>query len=292
MTTPYQQILDRVDAIRTATGSPWTDDGCGVTRQDTQIAAFVHIDAYAAHTTRHRVLLLGGLSGSPDDVEAVVSVLERYATSRRVRNRVALSAIPCGNPDGLNLNTGPRNRSEGNPSGRISARRRILQSRDGSGGTIPLALVGFMAPDFVVEVRPGDAVAWEHSGVGVTIAQAINAVPMADDDSLLSALASGLPNSLGQIPGLRLTAPVSAIADEIDRLWTRLMSEGPIISQAREELARRRIRSAVEIAEALAARYGDTLDPVVYTQGVALSGSSDSARLRVKYRPTPTAYPT
>ena len=100
----------------------------------------------------------------------------------------------------------------------------------------------------------------------------MNAAPIADDDSLLPALASGLPNSLGQIPGLRLTAPASAVADEIDRLWTRLMSEDPIISQAREELARRRIRSAVEIAEALAARYGDTLDPVVYTQGVALSG--------------------
>ena len=272
MTTQYQLLLDRIDAIRTASGAPWTDDACGVTRQDTPMAAFVHIDAYAAHTTRHRVLLLCGLSGSPDDVEAVVSVLERYATSRRVRNRVALSAIPCGNPDGLNLNTGPRNRSGGNPSVGYPPDGGFFNHETDPETRYLWRYVGFMAPDLLVEVRSGDAVTWEHSGVATTIARTMNAAPIAEDDSLLPALASGLPNSLGQIPCLRLTAPASAVADEIDRLWTRLMSEDHIISQAREELARRRIRSAVEVAEALAARYGDTLDPVVYTQGVALSG--------------------
>ena len=272
MTTRYQLLLDRIDAIRTASGAPWTDDACGVTRQDTPMAAFVHTDAYAVESSRHRVLLVGGLSGSADDVEAVVSALERYASSQRVRNRVALSAIPCANPDGLDLDAGPGNGSGGNPSVGYPPDGGFFNHETDPETRYLWRYIGFMASDFVIEVRSGDAVAWEHSGVATTIARTMNAAPIADDDSLLPALASGLPNSLGQIPGLRLTAPASAVADEIDRLWTRLMSEDHIISQAREELARRRIRSAVEIAEALAARYGDTLDPVVYTQGVALSG--------------------
>ena len=281
MTSPYQQLLESIDSIRTATGSPWTDDGCGATRQDMQIAAFVHIDAYASESSRHRVLLVGGLSGSKDEVESVVSVLERYATSRRIRNRVALSAIPCANPDGLDpgsspgqaLGVGPRNGSGGNPSAGYPPDGGFFNHKTDPETRYLWRYVGFMAPDLVLEVRPGDAVAWEHSGGATSISGGLNSVPMADDDSLLSALASVLPNNLGQVPGLRLTGPVTEVAEEIDRLWTILVrEEPPAISPAREELDRRRGRSALEIGEALAARYGDTLDPVIYTQGVALSG--------------------
>ena len=281
MTTPYQLLLDRIDAIRTATGAPWADDGCGVTRLDTDIAAFVHVDAYASESSRHRVLLVGGLSGSSDDVEPVVSALERYTLSQRVRNRVALSAIPCANPDGLNpgsspgqaLGAGPGNGSGGNPSAGYPPEGGFFNHEIDPEARYLWRYVGFMAPDFVLEVRCGDTVAWEHSGVPMPVFQAVNAASIADDDSLLSALASGLPNSLGQVSGLRLTAPADAVAEEIERLLTRLMSEEtPEISQAREDLGSRRGRSAGDIAEALARRYGDTLDPVVYTQGVALSG--------------------
>ena len=273
MTTPYQELLESIDAIRSATGVPWTDDGCGVTRQDTQIAAFVHIDAYAAESSRHRILLLSGLNGSPDEVEAVVSTLERYATSRRIRNRVALSAIPCGNPDGLDLGVGAQNGSGGNPSTGYPPDGGFFNHETDPEARYLWRYVGFMAPDFVVEVRLGDTVAWEHSGAATSISGALNSVPMADDDSLLSALASGLPNKLGQVPGLRLTGPVAEVAEEIDRLWTILMREETrAVSPAREELDCRRRRSALDVGQALAARYGDTLDPVIYTQGVALSG--------------------
>ena len=273
MTTPYQLLLDRIDAIRTSSGAPWTDDACGVTRLDTQISAFVHIDAYAVESSRHRVLLVGGQSGSEDDVEPVVAALERYATSQRVRNRVALSAIPCANPDGLNLGAGPGNGSGSNPSAGYPPDGGFFNHETDPETRYLWRYVGFMAPDFLVEVLSGDAASWEHSGIETPISRAMNAARMADDDSLLSALTSDLPNSLGQVQGLRLTAPASEVAEEIDRLLTRLMSEEtPVISPAREDLARRRGRSAREIGEALAARYGDTLDPVVYTQGVALSG--------------------
>ena len=238
MTTPYQLLLDRIDAIRTSSGAPWTDDACGVTRLDTQISAFVHIDAYAVESSRHRVLLVGGQSGSEDDVEPVVAALERYATSQRVRNRVALSAIPCANPDGLNLGAGPGNGSGSNPSAGYPPDGGFFNHETDPETRYLWRYVGFMAPDFLVEVLSGDAASWEHSGIETPISRAMNAARMADDDSLLSALTSDLPNSLGQVQGLRLTAPASEVAKEIDRLLTRLMSEEtPVISPAREDLA-------------------------------------------------------
>ncbi len=281
MTTKYRTLLDRIGAIQARSGAPWTDDACGVTRLDTQIAALVHIDAYAVESDRHRVLLVGGLSGSAEDVEAAVSALEWYATSRRARNRVALSAIPCGNPDGLNLDGGPGNGSGGNPSVGYPPEGGFFNHETDPEARYIWRYVGFMAPDFALEVRSGDAVAWEHSGAATPTSRALNAAPVAEDDSLLSALASGMPNGLGRVPGLRLTAPASAAANEVDRLLAHLIrEETPSISPAREELDRRRGRSALEVAEALAARYGDRLDhPVIYTQGVALSGRLRLGRL-------------
>ena len=98
MPSKYEQLLGRIDSLRSRTSLPWSEDGAGVTRRDTMIAALVHPDAYTDESDRHRVLLIGGLSGSPDDVDAMASVLEAYAASRRLRNLIALSVIPCANP--------------------------------------------------------------------------------------------------------------------------------------------------------------------------------------------------
>ena len=130
-----------------------------------------------------------------------------------------------------------------------------------------------MAPDYVVEVRAGDGVAWECAGVPSALVDALDARPMPDDSSLLSALSQGTPNDLGRVPGIRLTAPVAEAAAEMSKLWSALDGLGaPTVSQARSELASRRSRSPLDVAASLVERYGDTLDPVIYTQGVSISG--------------------
>ena len=274
MPTKYEHLLEQVDSIRARTSLPWTDDGCGVTRRDTPIAALVHPDAYKNESDRHRVLLLGGLTGSSDDVDAMASVLGAYATNRRLRNRVALSVIPCANPEGLNSGEGPGNGSGGNP----------IEGYPPSGGyfnhdTDPEArylwrYIGFMAPDYVIEVRSAADVSWECSDVPSDVSRALNAKQIAEDGGLLSALASGCPNDVGRIPGLRLNAPAGEAPEQTAILWEILDNDAPAVnkSEARDALDSRRQRTPGEIAEKLVAHYGDSLDPVIYTQGVALSG--------------------
>ncbi|MCI0439293.1 MAG: glycoside hydrolase family 88 protein, partial [Chloroflexi bacterium] len=91
-------------------------------------------------------------------------------------------------------------------------------------------------------------------------------------DSLVSAIGAGRPDGLAPIPGLRLTAPERELQAQLDRLW-KLLRESPLgASAARKVLDERRARSPLQIARVLASAYGHTLEPVVYTQGVAISG--------------------
>ena len=274
MPSQYEQLLGRVDSLRSSTSIPWSEDGVGVTRKDTVIAALVHPDAYRDESDRHRVLLIGGLAGFPDDVDAIASVLEAYAASRRLRNRVALSVIPCANPDGLDSGEAPGNGSGGNPAVGYPPKDGFFNHETDPEARYLWRYIGFMAPDYVLEVRAADGTRWESSNAPPEIADALDAKPIEDDGGLLSALASGYPNDLGRIPGIRLSTPVSEASEQVGVLWNILDSEPSDVekSDARKALDSRRRRTPGEVAAKLVNRYGDTLDPVIYTQGVSMSG--------------------
>ena len=205
-------FAEQIEVVVAESGVPWTRDGCGVTRRDAQIDSLVHRDAYLDDSDRHRVLLVGALSGTSDDADAAVSALRAYASSRVLRNRVALSTIPCANPDGLELGVGPGNGSGGDPSTGYPPEGGYFNHETDPEARYLWRYIGFMAPDCVVEVRAGDSVAWECAGVASAVADALGARPMPEDSSLLSALSRGTPNDLGQVPGIRLTAPVDDVA--------------------------------------------------------------------------------
>ncbi len=263
-------MLNSIFAERPAT---WRADGCGVTRRDTTIESFVHIDAYADESARHRVLLIGGLAGGDGDMDAIAEAARDYAASQRVRNRIALSVAPCANPDGFELGVAPLNGSGGSLASGFPPSDGFFHHAESPEARYLWRYIGFMAPDLIVEARAGDSVAWEFAGDGASaLAASLGASAMPDDGGLLSALSAGTPNDLGTIPGLRLTAPAGEIAAQTRRLWATLDRRGVAPSPAREELARRRKRAPIEVAAPLAERYGNTLSPVIYTQGVALSG--------------------
>ena len=273
MPTNYEQLMEHVDSIRSRASLPWADDGAGITRRDTPIAALAHPDAYKDESDRHRVLLLGGLTGSADDVEALASVLESYAASRRLRNRVALSVIPCANPDGLDSGDAPGNGSGGNPSEGYPPEGGFFNHETDPEARYLWRYIGFMAPDCILEVRATDSAGWECSNVPPQLSDALDASPIADGGGLLSSLGSGCPNDLGQIPGIRLNAPVGEAAERAKALWDILDGETSAKkSEARTALDSRGTREPIEVAARLVTRYGDTLDPVIYTQGVSISG--------------------
>jgi hypothetical protein len=100
------------------------------------------------------------------------------------------------------------------------------------------------------------------------------------DGSFLAALGTGMPNSVGPVPGLRLTTSSAILPAELERLWSVLLQTPRLRpSPARQTLEARRARSPLDIARLLATVYGHTLDPVVYTQGMGISGRLRLARL-------------
>ncbi len=264
--TVLASLLMRAAAI-------WTRDACGVTRSETAIPALVHADAYVPTTPCKRVLLIGGLSGHPDDVSLAFKALNAYLDAgERYTQNIVLSAIPLGNPDGLTSETAPENGVGGCPSLGYPPTDRFFDDAYNPESRYLWRWIGLQAPDVVVEIRAGQTVAWEASAAAATLVPALQATALTPADGLLAALGTGNPNGLGPLPGLRVTTSPEALPAQLERLCT-LLQQTPHVSPfpARRSLDARRTRTPLEIARLLAGVYGYTLDPVVYTQGMSIS---------------------
>ena len=70
-----------------------------MTRSLTPIPALVGPERVFCRDFRTRILLIGGLSGRPADVDLALHTLELYAGGGDgLALRIGLSAIPCANP--------------------------------------------------------------------------------------------------------------------------------------------------------------------------------------------------
>jgi unsaturated rhamnogalacturonyl hydrolase len=279
-----------LQALAARAADVWTLDVCGVTRSQTPIPALVHRDAYVPTAPRTRVLLVGGLSGRLEDVTLAYNVLEAYVEAGdRLGQTLALSAVPCGNPDGLALGIGPENGAGGQPEHGYPPLDQFFYDPHNPECRYLWRWAGLQAPDLLLEVRAGQAVAWEASATAMTLAPALHATLVTPPDSFLAALGADLsnglaPNGLGPIPGLRLTTPPDALGAQLNRLWSLLPNTTTLQpSPARRRLAARRARSPLQVAHSLATVYGHTLEPVVYTQGMAISGRLRLSRLDPTY---------
>ena len=267
-------FAERIEALASEHAGLWTLDACGVTRAETQIPALIHPDAYVPETDRTRVLLVSGLTGRSEGVENGFRMLDSYLSGGEALQRdVALSAIACANPEGLAQGTLLSNGAGGNPAEGYPPEDNYYYDPNDPEARYLWRWVSFQAPDMVLEVREAYSARWEYAGPIERIASALNAYPLTVDDSLVSALSAGTPNNLAPIPSLVLTCPASAVDEEVSKLWRILAQESALLSSpARRELDRRRGRTPLEAARVLAAAYGHMLNPVIYTQGVALSG--------------------
>ena len=276
-----RDIRDALDALTAARPSFWRRAACGVTRSLTPIPALLDSSAYSAETARIRVLLVGGLSGRAADVDMALHALELYAGGGDgLALRIALSAIPCGNPDGLRLDRAPENGAGGVPSRGYPPVGNFYNDEQDPEKRYLWRWICLQAPDLVVAARSGEgSVRWECNAAARRFAPALGAHDM-ENDSLLGALGEGYPEGLGVIPALRLTASEEQLPREISRLFGVLQQPGLSgRSPARLALDRRRQRSPVDVGRILAAAYGHSFSPVVYTQGVPISGRLRLAEL-------------
>ena len=251
----------------------WSIAACGVTRSERPISALVDRDAYSPATDRIRVLLVGGLSGRPLDVEAALKAVRIFGEAgAAVSSKIALTAIPCANPGGLAVDNGPYNGAGGVPGAGYPPTAGFFYDRENPESRHLWRWVRYQAPDLVLEVQGGESVVWEANASAGGLGPAAGAPLVGPPDSLLSALAGSEPDALGPIPGLRLTAPLGGLGAELTGLWESLARRPPGPSGAWAVLDARRSRSPVEVGRDLAKTNGRTLEPLVYTQGVAISG--------------------
>ena len=129
---------------------------------------------------------------------------------------LALSAVPCGNADGLPWCRTREAREDG-LSTVIRPWNWFFYDPRNPERRYLWRWAGLQAPDLLLEVRAGQAVAWEASATAMMLAPALQATLMTPPDSFLAALRADLsnglaPNDLGPIPGLRLTAPPATLS--------------------------------------------------------------------------------
>ena len=259
-----------------ARGRPglWSVSACGVTRSQSPIPALVDQDAYTPAAERPRVLLVSGLEGQRQDVELTLRALEEWAgEGDGVAARVALSAVPCANPDGLARGVGPENGVGGLPASGYPPEGDFFNHSQDPEKRYLWRWICFQAPDLVVELQSGPRTLWEVNDAAIHLAPLLDAKSLGPSDSLMAALGRETPDGVGSIYGVRLTVEPGRAVAELDKLWTLVLSSSaPRPSPARVTLERRQARSPMQIGRILASVYGRTLDPVVYTQGVAISG--------------------
>ena len=267
-------IKEAIDTLIRARPGFWSRTSCGVTRSLTPIPALLDRNAYSVETSRTRILLIGGLSGHGADVDMALHALELFAGGGDALSlRIALSAVPCANPDGLRLNAAPGNGAGGNPSGEYPPDGKFYYDPENPEKRYLWRWVCFQAPDLVLELQDGASVIWEYNQAGRDLAPGLGARSISGGQGLLAALGSGRPDGLGTIAGLRLTASDEQLPRELSRLFS-MLRDVEVLSKsgARLALDARRSRPKLEIAQVLAGAYGHTFDPVVYTQGVPISG--------------------
>ena len=257
------RVAAAIEALADRRPDLWSLSGVGASRSENVIRALLAGDAYARAGRRPRVLLVSGLSGRAEDVEVALHMLEAW--SGRSEPPADLTAVPCLYPDGVSRRGAGRGEAAYPPQGGY------YDDPHGPEERYLWRWACLLAPDLVIEVRAGDSVAWEVNEAMEALAASLNAAPALPPDGFVGAIGRGVPEGIGSVPGVRLTAGLEEAREELDRLWP-MLAGGAAPSRARIELDRRRARSPVEIGRALASAYGHTIEPVVYTKGVAVSG--------------------
>ena len=273
------RVAAAIEALADRRPDLWSLSGVGASRSETVIQALLAGDAYARADARPRVLLVSGLSGQAEDVDAALHLLQAW--SARSEPPAALTAVPCLYPDGV------ARRGAGSSEAAYPPVGGYYDDPDGPEERYLWRWTCLLAPDLVIEVRAEDSAKWEVNEAAEALAAALDAAPVLPPDGFVGAIGRGVPEGIGSVPGVRLTAGLEEAPAELDRLWP-LLSGGAAPSSARVELDRRRARSPVEIGRALASAYGRTIEPVVYTQGVAISGRLRLAALEPD-SPSPAA---
>ncbi len=208
----------------------------GVTRQGAPIPCLITEEDLHPGSSKHRVLLVGGLDGRRESTEEVMRALEAFRKGPKAEAGVAVSAVPNARSDAAG--TGEVRPMTFPPAGDA------YNQPETDAAHYLWRWIGMHAPDAVVLVAAeGDASA----------------------ASLAKALGEAAPCGTGTIPCTVVSpAEAAAVLPSAPASWRP--------SVARQEIQRRVGRSAIEVAAELAEVYGQKMDPVAYIPALAIVG--------------------
>lgn len=279
---------------------PWIRSYVGVTRREIAIPCLLTPADFEPTDPHQRVLIVAGLDGSMESVEAGKALLaawqRRLDQDDEAASKLALSIVPVANPDAwlANVRSSPEKPANDPTRGYPPA------SGDCYGGDNPEAAylwrwIGMQAPDLVVVLLKSGSANGEAEGIRWLLPQIRSGEQPSDASrealGTIDRLARELPEPLRSRQGLEelapqlvrqdvtMVAPVPALsvrcganagAQVLDQLMTALAAQPVPPSPARKVLQQRAARSAVEVARQLATHYGQDLDSISYIPAMAL----------------------
>lgn len=281
---PFGPLLDEAVApgtFRTA---------IGVTRAGVEIPALLSDEDLDYSTEKTRVLLVAGLDGSSESVEAALGAWSWFHSDEAAqwRSSFVLSIVPVGNPYGWQNDSGTDNGSGGDPTTGYPPEDPFYSSETDPEAQYLWRWIGMHSPDLVVVVEKNKP-EWfgpfnrpKQSMLLLRLASTLQRALRSRDPgvglpwrgfregTLVQALSQHLPSDAGTVPaiGRAVDSEDSVFLEPLLETLSELDLPGP--SGARMELRRRLDRSPIEVASQLSQFYGHALESVVYIPTVAL----------------------
>ena len=254
----------------------WDISYCGITKNGYQIPVLLHKYGYDFSGDCTRILVVGGVNGTDDDVQLALDVIDTITNHSNDFNALSISYIPCLDYDAY-ISNPQTPQVQGKlthglpPDGNYFFDPEIPESR------YIWRWVSYQAPDLVIELSLGESIRIESNEAVPAFITDMDTVSTVSDDSLIGALGRKHESNPGSIPGVRITgAREHVLSKTVELLGKVVDSRGtdqPSSSHAAAAIRKRRDRSAQEVSEALASQFGYKLDsPINYIQGVGVSG--------------------
>jgi unsaturated rhamnogalacturonyl hydrolase len=258
-------------------------DAAGLTASGRRLWSLEPTTAPAA--SKRKVVIVGGLDGSPESTAAVMRVLHWWFTHRDaavLRNDWELAAVPCARPGHCDADT-----TEALPAPLTFPPAGGFF--DGKLEPTPHYVwrwTTMQAPTIAVEIREGWPLKWEANALATTL---VDAPTHAGAGSLVAALGAGGHGAAASapVPAVRLTARTSAAAEAVRDL---LRASTGAVSPLRTASLGRASRSPLDVARLLAPKY--PAQPIMsYIPALSWSGSLHLARMTGEpgYRTKPIA---
>jgi rhamnogalacturonyl hydrolase YesR len=237
----------------------------GVTRNETEITCFVTQEDFDLHTPKTRILLIGGLDGTGESVQATVAALKWFCTSDAaadLRKQFLVSAVPCINPDGIAAGKGPANLSGGNPNTGFPPKVQFYGDAKTPEAAYLWRWIKLHVPDLVVDVRHGEKLNWQSpvsfSAPWAPLHGTLGTQILKDETTLASVLY-----------GLQVDVPKGGeFLAKLLRAMQQARYKGPL--HARQQAQKLVSRSPQLVGSNLATVYGKQLSSVTYIPALAV----------------------